>query len=133
MGRSVWLASLALAIMSFCNAGHSQAAVITAFDEIAGTWAGHANTHDVTLEIDASGRFMARYVFGGESGAARLEGGVLVIPLPEHKGTLQLVRDGDALKGPGLIDGKTWTVSLVRTAPQTRLKRPAFAYFPHAN
>jgi hypothetical protein len=119
MGRSVWLASIALAMVGFCNAGHSQT-VIAAFDDVAGKWAGHANTHNVSLEIDAIGRFTAKYALGGESGAARLEGGALVIPLPEHKGTLQLVRDGDTLKGPGLIDGKTWMVSLVRADPAAK-------------
>ncbi len=119
MGRAIWLAGVALAIVGFCNTGHSQTP-IAAFDEVAGQWTGHANAHDVSLEIDASGRFTARYAFGGESGAAKLERGALVIPLPEHKGTLELVKDGNTLKGPGLIDGKAWMVSLVRTDPSER-------------
>jgi hypothetical protein len=124
MGRSVWLVSAALAIVGFCNAGHGQTSVastsIASFDDVAGKWVGHANNHNVNLEIDPSGRFTARYALGGESGEARLEAGTLVIPLPEHKGTLQLVRDGDTLKGPGLIGGKTWTVSLLRVDPSAK-------------
>jgi hypothetical protein len=119
MDRIVRMASIALAIVSISKSGLSQTQIAT-FDEVAGKWAGHANTHNVSLEIDANGRFTARYVFGSESGAARLEGGALVIPLPEHKGTLQLIKDGDTLNGPGLIDGKTWTVSLVRADPAER-------------
>jgi hypothetical protein len=115
MDRSVWLASMALATVSLCKAGYSQT-LIASFDDVAGKWAGHANTHNVTLEIDPSGRFTARYALGGERGEARLEAGALVIPLPEHRGTLQLQWDGDTLKGPGQIDGKTWVVTLARTA-----------------
>ena len=115
MNRPVWLASIALAIVGFCDAGYSQT-LIASFDDVAGKWAGQANTHSVTLEIDPSGRFTAKYALGGESGEARLEAGALVIPLPKHRGTLQLAWDGDTLKGPGQIDGKTWVVSLARTA-----------------
>jgi hypothetical protein len=119
MARSVWIASLALAIASFCNAGYSQTSIapIASFHDVAGKWAGHANNHHVTLAIDTIGRFTARYALGGESGEAKLENGALVIPLPEHRGTLQLALDGDTLKGPGLIAGKTWMVSLARTGP----------------
>ena len=116
MDRSIWPAMVALAVMGICNAGYSQT-LITSFNDIAGKWAGHANTHNVTLEIDASGRFTAKYAFGGESGVAKLEDGAVVIPLPEHRGTLQLAWDGNTLKGPGQIDGKTWAVSLARAAP----------------
>ena len=104
--------------MGICNAGYSQTS-ITSFDDIAGKWAGHANMHSVTLEIDSNGRFTAKYALGGEIGVARLEAGALVIPLPEHRGTLQLAWDGNTLKGPGQIDGKTWLVSLARTAAAT--------------
>ena len=114
MSRSVCLASIALAVLGFGNVCYGQT-LITSFGDVAGKWAGHANTHNVTLEIDPSGRFTARYALGGESGKAMLEGGTLVVPLPEHRGTLQLAWDGDTLKGPGEIDGKTWVVSLTRT------------------
>lgn len=127
MRRSVWLGSGALAILAFCNAGHSQTSTapaaptsIASFQDVAGKWAGHANNHNVSLDIDTSGRFTARYAFGGESGDARLEGGALVIPLTEHQGSLQLAWDGATLKGPGLIAGKTWSVSLVRTRPAAK-------------
>jgi len=119
MGRSVWLASAAVAMVTFCNVGYSQTATaptsIARFDDIAGKWTGHANNHNVTLEIDAIGRFTARYALGGESGEARLAGGTLVVPLAEHDGTLELVWDGDTLKGSGLLGGKTWMVNLARS------------------
>ena len=124
MGRFVWMASAALAIVGLCNAGHGQTSVasiaptsIGSFQDVAGKWVGHANNHNVTLEIATTGRFTARYALGGESGEARLEGGALVIPLTEHHGSLQLAWDGATLRGPGLIAGKTWRVSLVRTTP----------------
>jgi hypothetical protein len=121
MGRSASMASVALAIVGFCDVGYSQTS-ITKFDDVAGKWVGHAAPHDhkVTLEVDRSGRFKARSPLGGESGAARLEGGALVIPLADHQGSLQLVLDGDTLKGPGVLDGKTWMVSLVRTDPMVK-------------
>jgi hypothetical protein len=79
MGRSVWLASAALAMVTFCNIGYSQTATaptsIARFDDIAGKWTGHANNHNVTLEIDAIGKFTARYALGGERGEARLARG----------------------------------------------------------
>jgi hypothetical protein len=124
MGLSGWLAGVALAIMGFFNAGHGQTSVaptsISSFDDVAGNWVGHADNHNVSLEIDPTGRFTARYAFGRESGEARLEGGALVIPLTEHQGSLQLAWDGATLNGPGLIAGKTWRVSLVRTAPAAK-------------
>ena len=90
MRRFVWLASAALAIVGFCNAGHGQTSIaptsIASFEDVAGKWVGHANNHNVSLEIDTTGRFTARYALGGESGEARLEGGALVIPLAEHQG-----------------------------------------------
>jgi hypothetical protein len=119
MGRSVWLATAAVAMVGFCNVGYSQTSTdptsIARFDDIAGKWTGHANDHDVTFEIDAAGRFTARYALGGESGEARLEDGTLVVPLAAHDGTLALVWDGDTLKGTGLLDGKRWMVSLGRS------------------
>lgn len=125
MIRSVWLGSVALTIVAFCNTGYGQTSVaptasvaptsIASFQDVAGRWVGHADAHDVSLDIDTAGRFTARYAFGGESGDARLEAGALVIPLVEHQGSLLLAWDGATLKGPGLIDGKTWRVSLART------------------
>lgn len=124
MRRSVCLASAALAIVGFGNAGHGQTSIastsIASFEDVAGKWVGHANNHNVSLEIDATGRFTARYALGGESGEARLEGGALLIPLAEHQGSLQLTWTGATLTGPGLIAGKTWRVSLVRTAPAAK-------------
>jgi hypothetical protein len=124
MHRFVWLASAAVASLGFCNACHGQTSIaatsIASFEDVAGEWVGHANEHNVSLEIDTTGRFTARYALGGESGEARLEGGALVIPLGEHQGSLQLAWDGATLKGPGLIAGKTWRVSLVRTAPAAK-------------
>jgi hypothetical protein len=38
-----------------------------------------------------------------------------VVPLAAHDGTLELVWDGDTLKGTGLLDGETWMVSLGRS------------------
>jgi hypothetical protein len=119
MVRSVLLASAALAVVGLCNVSHGQTLAaptsIASFKDVAGKWVGHADTHDVSLEIDTAGRFTARYALGGESGEARLEGGALFIPLTEHQGSLQLAWDGATLKGPGLIAGKTWRVSLSRT------------------
>ena len=50
MGRSVWLASAALAMVTFCNIDYSQTATaptsIARFDDIAGKWSGHANNQD---------------------------------------------------------------------------------------
>ena len=125
MRRSVWLASAAVAVVGFCNAGHGQTSLaptsIASFEDVAGKWVGHANDHNVSLEIDTTGRFTARYALGGETGEARLEAGALLIPLAEHQGSLQLAWDGATLKGPGLIAGKTWRVSLVRTTPAAKV------------
>ena len=125
MGTMVWLGATALVVVSFFKAAHGQTSIfptaiastpIVKFDNVAGKWVGHANSHNVSLEIDATGRFTARYAFGGVRGEARLENGALVIPLTEHHGLLQLAWNGETLKGPGQIAGKTWMVSLVRNA-----------------
>jgi hypothetical protein len=132
MARFVLLAGLALAVVGVGNAGEGQIALapstirtsIDRFDDVAGKWAGFASphNHDVSLDIDARGRFTARYALGAETGNARIEGGTLVLPLVEHGGTLHLVRDGDTLKGPGQIGTMTWMVSLVRTGPAAPAK-----------
>ena len=114
MIRSTSIAAAAMAVLGFCEAAYGQTS-INRFDEIAGKWTGHASRHSVTLDIDPSGRFTARSPLGSESGEAKLQGGALVVPLVEHNGTLQLVREGETLKGPGVLRGKTWEVSLVRT------------------
>ena len=114
MIRSSLIAAAGMAVLGFCEVAHGQSS-INRFDEIAGSWTGHASSHRVTLEIDTSGRFTARSPLGSETGDAKLQGGALVVPLVEHKGTLHLVRDGESLKGPGVLRGKTWEVSLVRT------------------
>ena len=50
-----------------------------------------SGNHEVRLEIDRSGQFLASSVPGSESDEARLQRDRLVIPLPEHDGTLELV------------------------------------------
>jgi hypothetical protein len=117
MTWSTWIASAAVVVMGTFNTGVTQTPVAIAnFEDVAGKWAGHANTYAVSLDLDTNGRFIARYALGSERGAARLEGGNLVIPLPRHNGALQLSRDGETLKGPGIVAGKTWQVSLARKA-----------------
>jgi hypothetical protein len=115
MVRSASVASVALAILGFYSVGYSQTS-ITKFDDVAGKWAGHASPHNynVTLEIDRSGGFKAGSPLGGENGEAKLDGGTLVIPLTHHRGTPQLVLDGETLNGPGILGGKNWMVSLAR-------------------
>jgi hypothetical protein len=51
-------------------------------DDVAGKWAGRADTHNVSLKIDPRGRFTATYALGSESGEARLEAGTLRGPRP---------------------------------------------------
>lgn len=99
-------------LLGLTGTAHSQPSIT--FDNVAGKWSGHANTYKVSLEIDRGGRFLAKSPMGSERGEARIENGSLVIPLPGHHGNLQLVREGDSLKGPGYIDGKTWDVTLAR-------------------
>ena len=114
MVRSARIVAVAMAVLGICEAAYGQIS-INRFDEIAGKWTGHASSHRVTLEIDPRGRFTAKSALGSETGEALLQGGALVVPLVEHNGTLHLVRDGETLKGPGVLRGKTWEVSLVRT------------------
>ena len=67
------------------------------------------------------GRQVHRHIgVGLETGAARLQDGALIVPLPEHKGVLQLALQGEALKGSGVLRGKTWEVSLLRTERHVR-------------
>jgi len=87
---------------------------ISKFEQVAGKWTGHASRFRVSLDLDSSGKFTARSFVASESGEANLQAGSLVIPLVEHRGTLQLVWDGNTLKGAGFLGGKTWDVTLVR-------------------
>ena len=104
----------AIALFLWCGTALGQVG-ISKFDEVAGRWTGHASSHRVTLDIDAAGKFTARSALGSETGEASLQDGTLTIPLPQHNGALQLVRQGEALKGSGKLNGKTWEVSLLRT------------------
>jgi len=115
-GVGARFASLAAAaILGFSPVAYSQSS-ITRFEDVAGKWTGQAfaNNYRVSLEIDANGKFRARSLLGSERGKARIENGALVIPLVEHEGTLQLVLDGETLKGPGAVAGRTGIVTLVR-------------------
>jgi hypothetical protein len=112
MNRSALVAA-AIVLGVGCGPAFGQAG-ISKFDEVAGQWTGHASRHGVTLDIDATGKFTAKSALGSETGNARLDGGTLMIPLPEHNGALQLIRQGEALKGFGVLSGKTWEVSLRR-------------------
>ncbi len=115
MSRSLFTASLIAALLGLINVVPGQTAIKT-FADVAGKWTGRTapSVHKFTLEIDASGKFRAESALGNESGVARLEGGRIVIPLPEHQGELQLALMADKLSGSGIIRAKTGTVSLVR-------------------
>ena len=88
----------AIAICAWCGTVLGQSG-ISKFDDIAGRWTGHASSHRVTIDIDAAGKFTAKSALGSETGAAMLQDGTLIVPLPEHKGALQLALQGEALKG----------------------------------
>jgi hypothetical protein len=127
MGRFAARVIAVIAILC-SNVGYSQTSVaqpsdaatpVAKFRDLAGKWTGQANNHSVTLEIDPSGKFRATSAVGVEEGEARIEGAILIVPLEEHKGTLVLLHHGDTLKGSGVLDGKTWTVSL-RRGPHRR-------------
>ncbi len=107
------MAAAAIALCAWCGTALGESG-ISKFDDVAGRWTGHASSHRVTLDIDAAGKFTARSALGSETGEARLQDGTLTIPLPEHNGALQLVLQGEALKGSGVLSGKTWEVSLLR-------------------
>jgi hypothetical protein len=114
MARS-WIGSAVIVALGFCTEAHGQTQ-IAQFGDVAGKWVGHTSPkrYSVTLEIDPSGRFKARWPLGAESGAARLEGGAIVLPLVEHQGSLELVLVGETLTGPGVIGGRSGTVNLTR-------------------
>ena len=85
MRRFVWLASAALAVAGFCNAGHGQTSIapksIASFEDVAGKWVGHANNHNVSLEIDTAGGFRARYVWCSGKGITSAPPSSLASPL----------------------------------------------------
>jgi len=112
--RPLSMLSATIAILASSSGVLSQTP-ISRFEDVAGKWRGHASGYRVTLDLDSSGRFTARSILGSESGTANLQGGLLEIPLPEHRGTLRLAWDGYRLTGPGVLRGKTWDVSLART------------------
>jgi hypothetical protein len=113
MNRSAVAAVAGLALYGWCGTALGQA-VIAKFDEVAGQWTGHASRHRVALDIDAAGKFTAKSALGSETGEAKLHDGMLIIPLPEHDGTLRLALQGATLTGVGILRGKTWEVSLLR-------------------
>jgi hypothetical protein len=110
----------AIALCGWCSSTVLGQSGISKFDDIAGRWTGHASSHRVTLDIDAAGTFTAKSAFGSETGAANLQDGSLIVPLPEHNGVLHLALQGEALKGSGVLSGKTWNVSLLRAERQVR-------------
>jgi hypothetical protein len=112
MGR-LWV-TLAVAILLAGSSAAVGQATITKFGQVAGQWTGHASSHRVSLAIDPDGRFTAKSALGSETGDARLEEGMLIIPLVEHHGTLRLLLQGEELKGSGVLRGTTWKVSLLR-------------------
>ena len=115
MRRSAVACATIILLFCFCDVAASQTA-ITGFSHVAGQWHGYTSPHrhKVTLEIDPTGRFSAGSLLGSESGEARLEGGVLVVPLPKHDGALRLELDGATLKGQGTVAGHAGDVRLTR-------------------
>jgi len=108
------LTAAAISLCTWCGTALGQSG-ITKFEDIACRWTGHASSHRVTLDIDAAGKFIAKSALGSESGAAQLQDGTLLLPLPEHKGALRLTLKGEALNGFVALSGKTWEVSLLCT------------------
>src|SRR5689334_19180731 len=90
--------AVGIALCAWCGTALAQAG-ISKFEEIAGRWTGTASSHRVALDIDAAGKFTAKSALGSETGEATLQNGMLTIPLPKHQGALQLMLQGDALKG----------------------------------
>jgi hypothetical protein len=118
------VALMAVLLSGWCSIAPGQVP-ITNFDDVAGQWAGHASRHRVTLAIDPGGKFIARSLLGSESGMAKLQDGTLVIPLVEHQGILRLLLQGQELKGAGVLNGKTWDVTLLRTSASGRNRQNA--------
>jgi hypothetical protein len=116
MSRHAPTAGLLLILMGLGASAYSQTSL--RFEDIAGRWSGFTSpdNHEVALEIDPSGKFMATSALGSDRGEARLEDGRIILPLSEHQGTIQLTLEGDTLKGSGDVKGKTGTVSLKRAA-----------------
>jgi hypothetical protein len=111
MSRCAPIVRILLVLMGLGGSAYSQTAL--RFEDVAGRWSGRTSpdNHEVTLEIDPSGKFVATSALGNEKGEARLEDGRL-----EHQGMIQLMRENDTLSGSGTVKGKTGTVSLKRAA-----------------
>jgi hypothetical protein len=66
------------------------------------------------LEVEANGRFRLEVPVGTDAGVARLENGVLIVPISDNQGSYRLTRNGESLEGPVYWRGIDATVKLAR-------------------
>ena len=111
MLRSFLLGLLALAAGTVV---YAQTA-IGSFADVAGKWEGVSSRGTKTMiEVEPNGRFKLEAGAGKDAGMARLQDGVLIIPISDNQGTYKLSRNGDALEGPVHWRGFDATVKLTR-------------------
>jgi hypothetical protein len=109
------LASVMALIVGFLGGGAGAQTPISGFAEFAGKWSGASDRGTkIALEVDPSGKFKLDTPLGKDSGTAKIDGGVLVIPFSDNQGSYKLSKSGDALIGPAHWRGNNATVRLTR-------------------
>jgi hypothetical protein len=105
-----------IAALAFASLGSgAQAQPVGSFADIAGKWEGTTSFGTkTTIEIDASGKFQSTTSRGPDSGTAKIDGGLLIIPISGNQGNYWLTRTGNVLAGPIHYRGLEATVRFER-------------------
>jgi hypothetical protein len=97
----------------WANDGHAQP--VNSFADAAGKWTGVGSRGGKTdLELEPNGKFTLESPLGKQSGMAKIEGGILILPNPNNQGQLKLTRTGDVLEGPYVFGTLTGVTRLTR-------------------
>lgn len=102
-------------IFTALSVGTLHAQAITSFAEVAGKWTGTSSRGSKTeIEIDQSGKFKLQTPAGKDAGTARLDGGVLILPISDNQGQYKFSKKAETLDGSVQWRGIDATVVLTR-------------------
>ena len=109
--------TLAGAILTAAWAGEVVAQPVNTLTEVVGKWSGVGSRGGKTdIEVEPDGRFTVTSPSGKQSGVAKIEDGVLVLPFSNNQGQIKFTRTKNSLEGPYVLGAMTGTVRVERVA-----------------
>lgn len=115
--RAIFSVTLAGAIFTTAWGGGAVAQPVSTLAEVVGKWIGVGSRGGKTdIEIEPGGKFTVTSPSGRQSGLAKIEDGILVLPFSNNQGQIKFTRTKDSLEGPYVLGSMTGTVRVNRVA-----------------